>query len=43
MTSRGQEWEFHMATDISWSRMAISHVLLTSSCQEWQFHIPADI
>ena len=25
LTSSGQEWQFHIATDISWSRMAISH------------------
>ena len=25
LTSIGQEWQFHTATDIKWSRMAISH------------------
>ena len=25
LTSSGQEWKFHIATDIKWSRMAISH------------------
>ena len=25
LTSCGQEWQFHIATDILWSRMAISH------------------
>ena len=25
LTCSGQEWQFHIATDISWSRMAISH------------------
>ena len=25
LTSTGQEWQFHIATDIYWSRMAISH------------------
>ena len=25
LTSSGQEWKFHIGTDISWSRMAISH------------------
>ena len=25
LTSSGQEWQFHIATDIQWSRMAISH------------------
>ena len=54
LTSSGQEWQFHIATNIQWSRMAISHwhpvvkngsftLLLTSSGQEWQFHIATDI
>ena len=25
MACSGQEWQFHMSTDIEWSRMAISH------------------
>ena len=25
LTSHGWEWQFHIATDIKWSRMAISH------------------
>ena len=25
LTSSGQEWQFHIATDIYWSRMAFSH------------------
>ena len=25
LTSGGQEWQFHIATDIQWSKMAISH------------------
>ena len=25
LTSSGQEWQFHIATDVQWSRMAISH------------------
>ena len=25
LTSHGQQWQFYIATDISWSRMAISH------------------
>ena len=40
--SSGHEWQFHIATDISWSRMAIGRSnpsVLTSSGQEWQFHI----
>ena len=43
LTSSSQEWQFHIATDIYWSRMAISHCSLTSSGQEWQFHIATDI
>ena len=35
--------QIHIVTDIYWSRMAISHLLLTSSGQEWQFHIATDI
>ena len=42
MTSSGQEWQFHIATDIKWSRMAVS-LLLSSSGLEWQFHIATDI
>ena len=54
LTSSGQEWQFHIATDISYqewqfhiathltSRMAIWH-WLTSIGQEWQFHIATDI
>ena len=43
LTSSGQQWQFHIATDIQWSTMAISTLLLTSSGQEWQFHIATDI
>ena len=25
LTSNGQEWQYHTATDIYWSRMEISH------------------
>ena len=25
LTSSGEEWQFHISTDIKWSRMAISH------------------
>ena len=43
LTDSGQEWQFHMSTDMCKdgnSRMAISHTcLLTCSGQEWQFHI----
>ena len=30
LTSSGQEWPFHTATDIQWSKMAISH---------WNWHL----
>ena len=30
LTSAGQEWQFHIATDVYWSRMAISH---------WNWHL----
>ena len=26
LSSSGQEWQFHMSTDILWPRMAIAHV-----------------
>ena len=26
LTCSGKEWQFHMTSDISWSRMAIAHV-----------------
>ena len=39
LTSSGQEWLFYNATDIQWSRKAISHCLLTFNSPEWQFHI----
>ena len=43
LTVIGQEWQFHIATDIYWSRMAIITLLLASSGQEWQFHIATAI
>ena len=50
LMSSGHECQFHIATDISWSRMAIGRFagrsnpsVLTSSGQEWQFHIATDI
>ena len=43
LTSSGQEWQFHITTDIKWSRMAIFTLLLTSSGQEWQFYTATDI
>ena len=50
LTSSGQEWQFHITTNISWSRNWNSTFLsldvirkLKSSGQEWQFHIATDI
>ena len=43
LTSNGQEWQYHIATDIWWSRMAIFTLLLTSNSQEWQNDITTDI
>ena len=43
LTSSGHEWQFSIATDIWWLRMAILTFLLTSSGQEWQFHIATDM
>ena len=45
LTSSGPEWQFHIATDIWWSRMALQIYppVLTSSGQEWQFNIATDI
>ena len=36
LTSSSQDWQFHTATDIYWTRMAISRYLVV---KEWQFHI----
>ena len=38
LTSGGQEWQFHIATDILWSRMAISHCYwhLVVKTANWQ-------
>ena len=43
LTSSGQEWQFHIATDIYWFKNGNFKLLLTSSGQEWQYHIPTDI
>ena len=43
LTSSGQDWHFHIPTDMKWSGMAISSLLLISSGQECQFHISTDI
>ena len=50
LTCSGQEWQFHIATDIHWSGMVVvnngNFILLLLTCsgnQEWQFHIATDI
>ena len=42
LTSSGQEWQFHIATDLV-VKNGQFRLLLTSSGQEWQFHIATDI
>ena len=42
LTCSGQEWQFHIATDISSGQEWNFTLLLTSSGQEWQFHIATD-
>ena len=39
LTSSGQEWQFHIATDILVVKNGNLTLLLTPSGQEWQFHI----
>ena len=52
--SSDQEWQFQIATDIKWLRMAFGRstqrsasrstpLALTSSGPEWQFHIATNI
>ena len=43
LTSSGQEWQFHIATDVSVVKNGNFTLLLTSHGQEWQFHIATDI
>ena len=43
LTSSGQEWQFHIATDMLVVKNGNFTLLLTSSGQEWQFHIATDI
>ena len=42
LTCSGQEWQFHIATDIQWVKNDNFNgnfiLLLTCSGQEWQFH-----
>ena len=43
LTFSGQEWQFHMSTDILVVKNGNFTLLLTSSGQEWQFHMSTDI
>ena len=43
LTSSGQEWQFHIVTDMLVVKNDNFTLLLTSSGQEWQFHIATDI
>ena len=44
LTSSDQEWQFHIPTDIYWSRMNNFTLLLKShGHHEWQFDIATDI
>ena len=43
LTSSGEEWQFHIASDFLVVTNGKMTLLLTSSGQEWQFHIPTDI
>ena len=44
LTSSGQGWQFHIATDIIvFIKNGNFTLLLTFIGQEWQFHIPTDI
>ena len=42
LTSSGQEWQFHIATDVVVKNDNFT-LLLTCSGQEWQFHIATDV
>ena len=43
LTSSGQEWQFHIATDIHWSRFGNFTLLLTYSSEDWKFFTAAEI
>ena len=48
LTSSGQEWQFHIATDVQWSWQYLSSkngnfTLNATSRGNWSFHIPTDI
>ena len=43
MTWSGQEWQFHMSTDILVVKNVNFILLMTCSGQEWQFHMSTDI
>ena len=43
LTSNGQEWLFHIATDMQVVNNGSFTMLLTSNGQEWKFHFATDI
>ena len=43
MTCIGQEWQFHMSTDVVKTVNFTLLLLMTCSGQEWQFHMSTDI
>ena len=43
LTTSGQEWQFHTATDDLVFKNGNFTLLLTSIGQAWQFHIAIDI
>ena len=43
LISSGQEWQFHISTNILVVKNANFTLLLTSSGPEWQFYIATDI
>ena len=43
LTSSGQEWQYHIATDYLVVKNCNFTLLLTSSGQECQYHIATDI
>ena len=43
LTSRGQEWQFHIASDVQWSRLATLHCYRCPVIKNGQFHIAIEI
>ena len=43
LSSSGQEWQFHMSTDILWPRHGNCTCLETFSGHAWQFYIATDM